>query len=356
MEVRRRLIARSLMLLALFTVTCTSPGAAPGPTAGVPPVAVKFMVANPVINLGHVHLGVAQAQGYFRAANVEVSYLTSPGTVAVVQAIASGTTDMGQADTLSLDAAIAQGVTDVKAVCSYVAKNIYYLAVPEDSPIRTAADLKGKKVGLSSLATGVFFNAQVMLKDAGIDPKDVTFVTIAAPGAQLEALRTKQVDALSIIDVTVGTFQNQGQRLRLMQPAGPMRWQWNVVVAKASFLKDHPDAVAGVCRAMQQSELFVKTNPKKALEVFKQWGGDSGGVPDDQAVAVVVSRADPGFTTYDEGKHKWGWLNVDAMDGLADLYFGLGLLEKKVSVKAYYTNELLDRIQFDQDQVKSQAK
>lgn len=330
--------------------------AGPGSSSSGAPTAVRFMVANPVINLGHVHLGVAQAQGYYKAANVEVSYLTSPGTVAVVQAVAAGTTDMGQADTLSLDAAIARGVTDVKAVCSYVANNIYYIAVPEDSPIRTAADLKGKKVGLSSLATGVYYGAQVMLKDAGVDPKDVTFVTIAQPGAQLDALRTKQVDALSIIDVTVGTFQNQGQKLRLMQPAGPMRWQWNVVVVKDAFLKDHADAVAGVCRALQQAELFVKTNPAKAVEVFKQGGGDLGGVANDQATAVVRSRSDAGFRTYDEGKGKWGWLNVDAMDGLADLYAGLGLLEKKVSVKAFYSNELLDKIQFDENQVKSQAK
>lgn len=314
------------------------------------------MVANPVINLGHVHLGVAQSQGYYKAANVEVSYLTSPGTVAVVQAVASGTTDMGQADTLSLDAAVARGVADVRAVCSYVANNIYYLAVPEDSPIRSAADLKGKKVGLSSLATGVYYGAQVAIKEAGVDPKDVSFVTIAQPGAQLDALRTKQVDALSIIDVTVGTFQNQGQKLRLMQPKGPMQWQWNVVVAKAAFLTEHPDAVAGVCRAIQQAELFVKTNPAKAIDVFKRGGGDLGGVADDQAVGVVTSRSTAGFRTYDEGKGKWGWMNVEAMDGLAELYAGLGLLDKTVSVKAFYTNELLDKIQFDENQVKSQAK
>lgn len=344
------------LLVALLISGCAGPVTSPGASSTGAPTTVRFMVANPVINLGHVHLGVAQAQGYYKSANVEVSYLTSPGTVAVVQAVASGTTDMGQADTLALDAAVARGVNDVKAVCSYVANNIYYIAVPEDSPIRTPADLKGKKVGLSSLATGVYYGAQVAIRDAGVDPKDVTFVTIAQPGSQLDALRTKQVDALSIIDVTVGTFLNQGQKLRLMQPAGPMRWQWNVVVVKESFLKDHPDAVAGVCRAIQQAELFVKTNPKKAVDVFKQGGGDLGGVPDDQAAAVVASRSDAGFRTYDEGKGKWGWMNIDAMDGLADLYSSLGLLDKKVSVKAYYTNELLEKVQFDENQVKSQAK
>lgn len=344
-------IGALLGALALIVGACGGPAAAPSA-----PTPVKFMVANPVINLGHVHLGVAQGQGYYKEANVEVSYLTSPGTVAVVQGVAVGTADMGQSDTLALDAAVAQGVGEVKAVCSYVANNIYYLIVPEDSTIKSAADLKGKTVGLSSLATGVYYNAQVTLKEAGIDPNDVKFVTIAAPASQLEALRTKQVDALSIIDVTVGTFQNAGAKFRrLQQPAGPMQWQWNVVVARASFLKDHPEAVAGVCRALQQSELFVKTNPKKGLDVFKAWGGDLGGVPDDQAVNVVVSRSDAGFRTYAKGKGKWGWLNVEAMDGLADLYFDLGLLAKKVSVKAFYTNDLLDKMQFDEGRVKTQA-
>lgn len=347
-------IGALLGALALVAVGCSGP-AAIAPSAATPPTPVKFMVANPVINLGHVHLGVAEGQGYYKEANVEVSYLTSPGTVAVVQGVAAGNADMGQADTLALDAAVAQGVGEVKAVCSYVANNIYYLVVPEDSTIKSAADLKGKKVGLSSLATGVFYNAQVMLKDAGIDPKDVAFVTIAQPASQLEALRTKQVDALSIIDVSVGTFRNAGAKLRLLQPAGALQWQWNVVVAKASFLKDRPDAVAGVCRALQQAELFVKTNPKKGIDAFKAWGGDLGGVPDDQAVNVVLSRSDAGFRTYAEGKGKWGWLNVDAMDALGDLYFSLGLLAKKVSVKAAYTNDLLDKIQFDESRVKTQA-
>ena len=138
-------------LLGALTLTvgaCGGQAAAPSaatpsaatPSAATPPTPVRFMVANPVINLGHVHLGVAQGQGYYKEANVEVSYLTSPGTVAVVQGVAAGNADMGQADTLALDAAVAQGVSEVKAVCSYVANNIYYLVVAEVSTIQSAAD------------------------------------------------------------------------------------------------------------------------------------------------------------------------------------------------------------------------
>jgi NitT/TauT family transport system substrate-binding protein len=314
------------------------------------------MVANPVTNLGHTHLAVAEQQGYYKDAGVKVSYLNSDGTVAVVQAVATGGTEMGQADTLSLDAAVAKGVTNVKAVCSYVANNIYYVVVKSDSSISDVSQLKGKKIGLSSLATGVYYNARVTLQNAGIDPdSDVTFVTIASPAAQLDALNKGTVDALSIIDVSVGTFKNAGTELRVFQPTGPMAWQWNVVVANTDFIASHPDAVAGVCKAIQEAEVFVHANPAAALTVFKDWGGDSGGVPDDQAVNVIKARSDPGFKSYPDGDNQWGWINVDEMNNLADLYNELGLLDKKVDVSGYYTTELLPKMKFDEGAVEKQA-
>ena len=314
------------------------------------------MVANSVINLGHTHLAVAVQQGYYKDANVNVNYLTSQGTVAVVQAVATGGAQMGQADTLSLDSAVAKGVTNVKAVCSYVANNIYDVVVKADSPITDVSQLKGKKIGLSSLATGVYYNARVTLQNAGLDPdKDVTFVTIASPAAQLDALNKGDVDALSIIDVSVGTFENSGTQLRLFQPTGPMAWQWNLVVANTDFMAAHPDAVAGVCKAIQEAEVFVHANPAAALSVFKKWGGDSGGVPDDQAVNVIKSRSDPGFKTYPEGNNQWGWINVDQMNNLADLYNQLGLIDQKTDVSSYYTNEYQPQMTFDASAIEKQA-
>jgi NitT/TauT family transport system substrate-binding protein len=317
---------------------------------------VRFMVANPVINLGHTQLAVAQQKGYFADANLSVEYLTSDGTVATVQALASGTADMGQVDTLSIDAALSRGVTDIVAVCSYVANNIYYLAVPADSPIQEVADLKGKKIGLSSLGTGVFYNARVMLEQAGLDwESDVEFVTIQQPAAQLDALVSGTVDALSIIDVSVATFQNQGEELRTFQPAGPIQWQWNVVGVRRAFLEENPEAVAAVCRSILQAEVYVVTNPAAALQQFKDWGGDTGTTPDEQSINIIKFRADQGFRTYPEGDDRWGWINVEAMPELAALYFELGQLESEVDVANAYTTELLDQIQPNVEEAMAEA-
>lgn len=333
------------LVVTAFVLSAMMLGLAPR-TEAQDATAVRFMVANPVINLGHTQLAVAQQQGYYTEKNVNVEYLTSDGTVAVVQALAGGAADMGQIDTLSLDAALSRGVQDIVAVCSYVANNIYYLAVPDASPIQQVSDLKGKKIGLSSLGTGVFYNAQVMLQEAGLNPEsDVEFVTIQQPAAQLNALLNGEVDALSIIDVSVATFENQGETLRTFQPTGPMQWQWNVVGARKAFLEENPAAVAGVCQAIQEAEVLVVSDPAAALEQFKAWGGDVGTTPDDQAINVIRYRAERGFRTYPEGENRWGWMNVGAMQELADLYLSLGLLEGEVEVSNAYTLELIDQIQ-----------
>lgn len=326
-------------------------GCSGGESGGAP---VRFMVANRVINLGHTQLAVAVENKYY--GDNEVKYLTSDGTAATVQSVASGTADMGQADTLALAAAAAKGVNNVTAVCSYVAANIYQVLVSDSSDIRSVKDLKGKRIGMTSLGTGTYYNAVLALKSAGLTEKDVKFVTIGSPQAQLDALKKGQLDALSSIDVSTGTFQNLGAKLRALDFGGTTKWQWNVVIAKKDFLKKRPDAVAAVCKGIQQAELYVTKNPSAALSVFKDWGGDVGTLSDPQNVNIIKSRSVTGFVTHPEGDDKWGWLPVDEMDGLAESYQQLGLYKKPVKVRSIYTNELLDKVQPDTAKVDADLK
>src|SRR5260370_36515613 len=79
--------------------------------------------------------------------------------------------------------------------------NIYGIAVPVDSPIKTFADLKGKKIGVTSMASAGVIVARALAASNGFNPdKDVT-ILVAGEAAQTAALlRNKQVDALSQFD------------------------------------------------------------------------------------------------------------------------------------------------------------
>lgn len=313
---------------------------------------VRWMLANPSITLGHTQLAAAQEQGYFADNGVNFNLLTSQGTAAVVQAVASDTADMGQADTLALDTAATKGVNNVTAVCSYVADNIYSISVPANSPIKSVADLKGKKIGLQSLATGVYYNAEVLLSQANLTPNDVTFVALGSSAAVMHALQQGQIDAAGTIDNDLGNYKNVNLAVRTFQPSGPFQWQWNVVIANNSFLAAHKDAVAGTCKAIQEGEYFAAHYTADAVKDYQKYGGDTTGLTDSQAVTAIEARSQAGFKTYSQGNDQWGWMNIAQMQPLAALYKSLKLYDSTPTVDKLYSNDLVSQMQFNPSSIK----
>jgi NitT/TauT family transport system substrate-binding protein len=332
--------------------TSSGTGQAGGSSGGSSKTAVSFMLANPTITLGHTQLAVAAEQGYFSDNGVNFSLLTSQGTAAVVQAVAAGSADMGQADTLSLDTGATKGVNNITAVCSYVADNIYSIAVPASSSIKTAADLKGKRIGVQSLATGAYYNAEVLLDQAGLSPSDATFVTLGSSAALLHALQSGEIDAVATIDTDLGNYKNANFAVRVFQPSGPFQWQWNVIVANNNFLDSHKAAVAATCKSIQEGEYFAATYPASAVEDYQKYGGDTSGLTSTQAVAEVLARAKPGFKTYSAGSNQWGWINTSQMQSLANLYQSLKLYSTAPTVAPLYSDALVSQMQFNTSSVK----
>jgi phosphonate transport system substrate-binding protein len=85
----------------------------------------------------------------------------------------------------------------------------YYstIAVPDDSPIRSLSDLKGKTLALSDIgSTSGHLGPTKMLIDAGLDPKtDVTLLMLGDEGS-VAALKNGEVDAWGGSAVDYETF------------------------------------------------------------------------------------------------------------------------------------------------------
>src|SRR6202040_2549380 len=79
--------------------------------------------------------------------------------------------------------------------------NIYGIAVPEDSPVKTFADLKGKRIGVISMASAGVIIPRPLAAMNGLDPVRDVSIRVAGEAAQTAALlRSHQVDALSQFD------------------------------------------------------------------------------------------------------------------------------------------------------------
>ena len=60
--------------------------------------------------------------------------------------------------------------------------------------VKNAVDLKGKRIGISRFGSSSEFGARVLLKKAGVDPKDVSILQIGNEAERLAALKSGNID------------------------------------------------------------------------------------------------------------------------------------------------------------------
>ena len=118
--------------------------------------------------------------------------------------------------------------------------------VPADSPIKTIADLKGKKVGINAFGSAVDLVLRVVLKKNGLDPrKDVQIVEIAFPN-MAPAIREKRVDCGVLVIPFLAAEAPKGD-LRPLFTGGDAFGPSSVIfqVTNNAFLKANEAAVRG---------------------------------------------------------------------------------------------------------------
>src|SRR6266446_5734074 len=95
---------------------------------------------------------IAAKMGWFAKDGIKVELVPFPGSTDCVKAVATKDVQYGLPSIEPLAIIRPQGVKIKNYYTAYQA-NIYGIAVTENSPIKTLADLKGKKIGVTSMAS-----------------------------------------------------------------------------------------------------------------------------------------------------------------------------------------------------------
>jgi NitT/TauT family transport system substrate-binding protein len=155
----------------------------------------------PSINVGAIAgsssaaLYIAADKGYFKQEGLNVKIVTTTNGGAALSALQGGALDITLANDVSgIKAKI--GGAPLKLVFDgpSCAPNTFVISALPGSNITKLADIKGKKIGVSSLDDGITATLKSSLAAVNVSPSQVTFVTV--PYAQSEtALKSHSVDA-----------------------------------------------------------------------------------------------------------------------------------------------------------------
>ncbi|MDD3447177.1 MAG: ABC transporter substrate-binding protein [Zavarzinia sp.] len=150
------------------------------------------------VNPDHASLFAAQAQGYFAAEGLEVELIAPSDPNDPPKLVAAGRADIAVTYQPQLVLLVDQGLP-LRQIGTLVDTPLNCLAVLADGPVKTIADLKGRKVGYSVAG---FEDAllKTMLADGGLTLDDVELINVNF--ALATSLAAGQVDAV------IGAYRN----------------------------------------------------------------------------------------------------------------------------------------------------
>lgn len=147
------------------------------------------------------------------------------------------------------------------------------IVVREDSPLKTVADLKGKKVGFAK-AAGAHYLLIAALEKAGLSFKDIVPAYLT-PADGRAAFEKGAIDAWVVWDPFLAAAQQQSKVRVLADGAGIASYQ-RYYLASTKFAKARPDVLRLVYTELEKTGKWVKQNPKDAAALLSPvWGLDA---------------------------------------------------------------------------------
>jgi putative hydroxymethylpyrimidine transport system substrate-binding protein len=218
------------------------------------------------VNPDHATLIIAQEKGYFADAGLEVEMIAPADPNDPPKLVAARKADLAISYQPQLHVQVDQGLP-LRRIATLVATPLNSLVVLADGPIKSIADLKGRKVGFS---VGGFEDALLaaMLHKVGLSLKDVTLINVNF--SLSPALISGQVDAV------IGAFRNfelnqmdivnHPGRAFYVEEEGVPAYDELIVVAHTERLGD--DKLRRFVGALEAAALFLVNHPKEGWALF----------------------------------------------------------------------------------------
>jgi NitT/TauT family transport system substrate-binding protein len=306
---------------------------------------------------------IAEEQGYFKDAGLDVTSEETDGSSFVVQQVAAGKAQVGIAVTEPAMLGYEQN-SDFSTVYDFLTGNAFDLWVPADSAVQNVGDLpKGSSIAIKDQAGGEIPRLNVQLQKAGLQPgSDVDFkqfgenASVAANLLATGKAAAMEISWNSLVGVKVA-LQREGKELRCVTCSQTQSLASESVIVNNDFLAKHKETVTKIGRAIAQGTLFGATNPQAALAIMKKVN------PEEQvdanyakayftdAVAIMKPR---------QPNNQYGWQDPAVYQRSMDLLLTPGIpagLTGKIDLGKFVNNDMVAAYnQFDHDAVVKAAQ
>jgi NitT/TauT family transport system substrate-binding protein len=250
--------------------------------------------------------GVGIEKGFFKNAGVDITgVISGEGGGTSVRAVIASDLGYGETSPAGIISAILAG-QDIKIVdigSRSLADNV--IIVMPNSPIKSMADMKGKKFAISNPKSLGEMTAVIAAEKVGLDPKDVQRVALGNLSGALTALENGVVDATSIPGILFLMRGGESKYRVIMGPKDLPALPPAVGIATGDLIKKNPDKLRAILAARREAVKFIYEHTADASKILENVYAPLPAKDVDTMMAQLVEAK-----FYSEGKIDMGLLET----------------------------------------------
>ena len=212
-------------------------------------------------------LDIGMQAGIFAKHGLDIEASASAGDAKLQQLLTSASVDIGIGSGPGM-AFAAKGAPQKAVAEMYGAPRNMAVMVGYDSSIKTVADLKGKKLGCTTVGSLTAWIGQRINEKEGWDNHGIEVVPIGGMPPARAAIKTHQIDGY-IGALEVGYKLEEAKEWRVITTATPFvdHFITHVIFATDDLIAKHPDQVRAFLQGWFETIAYMKTHKDKAVEI-----------------------------------------------------------------------------------------
>jgi NitT/TauT family transport system substrate-binding protein len=213
----------------------------------------------------HAAVWVAEAKGLFRRHGVDAEVIvTGQGGVAGISALLANDIQMvNSAGDVLVAAALRGG--DTVMVASVINKGLQRLVTKTD--IKTPADLKNKRIGVTRIGAVSHSVLLMMLQRWKMNPNDVQVMQLGSSPSMLASMDKGGIEGAVLTIPSMFVAEDRGYRVLLDMADTDIYYLHTMVATTRHYIKSNRDKVLRFLRGYVEGIAFVKQNKKESLDI-----------------------------------------------------------------------------------------
>lgn len=245
------------------------PGASAAAQAGATGNLPKLTIPYNAISVSQTPLYVAVEQGLFKKYGVDVSTEYMANSPQLVAAMVGGQIVVSSAGQDAVVGADLNG-GDIAVVATGVDKVIFSIYGKKE--LGGIADLKGKKLGITSIGASTDFVGRYVLQQAKLEPeKDVAIIQMGGQPQMFAGLSSGAIDAAVLVPPVTTQARKSGFKELANLADYPLVFYQGPLDMKKSFIKAQPDEALNVMKGYVAGVAATLQDKQGALDAISKY-------------------------------------------------------------------------------------